>query len=245
MPVTEADLLFTKKVKGEFKNEPKFILMPASIPLMSVEDLIPYENNVKIHTHQQVAKICQSIDKSGRWTNPIIVDGNNVIIAGHGRRLAAIRFGFLEVPVLKLDGISEKDASLLRIADNKVAEGEVDTSMLEEEIRILSDFGVDMVGIFDERELNFLVEDLGEIDFGQISDDISDDVSRQFEENEKLAEEIEDKTLRLSDIFGRRPLSGVEGRILSNFLAYAEEQQGDEGIDALVGFAENFLETQE
>lgn len=245
MPFTDNELAFIKKVKFKPENTIKSIIMPKGVHLVNTEELVPYPNNAKIHTAAQVSKICHSIDKSKRWTQPIIVDGENVIIAGHGRRLAAMSWGMSKVPVIKLDGISEEDAMLLRLADNKVAEGEIDTNALEAELKILAEYNVDMFGIYDERELEFLTEDLGEIDFGQITADIGQDVERQFAENEKFAEELEDKNQRLASIFGKRSITAPEAKILSTFLAYIEEEQGEEGIDALVSFAELYIEDKE
>lgn len=245
MPFSDSELAFIKKVKFKPKHTVKQVLMPQNVPLFELEALKPYENNAKIHTPTQVSKICHSIDKSKRWTQPIIVDGEGVIIAGHGRRLAAGVWGLSKVPVIKLEGISEEDAMLLRLADNKVAEGEIDTNALEAELKILAEFNVDMFGIYEERELEFLTDDLGEIDFGQITQDISKDVERQLCENEKIVDEIEDKNQRLASIFGKRSINHIEARILSRFLAYIEEEQGEEGIDALVSFAEIYLEGKE
>ncbi len=220
MAITDAERSLATKAKFKPKHSYSKIRMPNNVPLMNIEELIPYPNNAKIHTHQQIKKICTSIDTACQWTQPIIVDGDNVIIAGHGRRLSAIAYGFKKVPVIKLDGISDQDAKVLRLADNKVAEGEIDTLALEQEIRILSDFGIDMIGIFDEREFDFLTEDLGEIDISSLSDDVSKDVERQLEENEKISEDANSKESRLSDVFGKRPITPFETRTLGKFLSF-------------------------
>ena len=71
------------------------------IKKVSVEKLIPYVRNSRTHSDAQVAQIAASIKEFG-WTNPILVDGENGIIAGHGRLLAARKLGYTEVPVIEL-----------------------------------------------------------------------------------------------------------------------------------------------
>lgn len=68
-----------------------------------VEDLIPYERNSRTHSEEQIEKVVASIKEFG-WTNPILIDEEQGIIAGHGRLEAAKRLGMKEVPVLVLTG---------------------------------------------------------------------------------------------------------------------------------------------
>lgn len=85
-----------------------------------IEDLIPYARNARTHSDDQVARIAGSIKEFG-WTNPILVDGENGIIAGHGRLAAARKLGMSEVPVIELDGLSDVQKRAYIIADNKMA----------------------------------------------------------------------------------------------------------------------------
>src|SRR5918994_608810 len=73
-----------------------------------VETLVPYAKNARTHSDAQVAEIAASIRAFG-WTNPILVDGGNGVIAGHGRLLAARKLGMAEVPVIELAGMSEAE----------------------------------------------------------------------------------------------------------------------------------------
>ena len=82
--------------------------------------LIPFAKNARTHSDAQVAQIAASIREFG-WTNPILVDGDNGIIAGHGRLLAARKLGMATVPVIELAGLSEAQKRALVIADNKLA----------------------------------------------------------------------------------------------------------------------------
>ncbi len=85
-----------------------------------IGDLIPYAKNARTHSDAQVAEIAASIRAFG-WTNPILVDGENGVIAGHGRLLAARKLGMDEVPVIELAGMSEAEKRAYIIADNKLA----------------------------------------------------------------------------------------------------------------------------
>ena len=71
-----------------------------------IEALIPYARNSRTHSDAQVAQIAASIREFG-WTNPVLVDGSNGIIAGHGRVLAARKLGFEQVPVIELAHLTE------------------------------------------------------------------------------------------------------------------------------------------
>ncbi|CDT52867.1 conserved hypothetical protein [Vibrio coralliirubri] len=240
MAVTKVEKEWIREVQFAPKHKPGQIKMPDAIPLIAVKDLVPYENNVKIHTHEQVARICSSIDGDGRWTAPVIVDGNNVLIAGHGRRLAALCYGITKVPVVKLEGISEEKANQLRLADNKVAEGAIDTELLESELRTLHDFGIDMLGIFGERELEFLTEDLGEIELGALSGDLSVEVEEKANETRQAIEETDERPVPLAEIFNGKMVTTKEARLLSRFMAHIEAKHMTKGLDALVAHADSF-----
>ena len=86
----------------------------------SVLALTPFARNARTHSEAQVAEIAASIRAFG-WTNPILVDEENGVIAGHGRLLAARKLGLVEVPVIELAGLSEAQKRALVIADNKLA----------------------------------------------------------------------------------------------------------------------------
>ncbi|MFC4669420.1 ParB/Srx family N-terminal domain-containing protein, partial [Seohaeicola nanhaiensis] len=83
--------------------------------------LIPYANNARTHSEAQVAQIAGSIREFG-FNNPVLVDGENGIIAGHGRVLAARKLGLAEVPVIELAHLSEAQKRAYILADNRLAE---------------------------------------------------------------------------------------------------------------------------
>jgi site-specific DNA-methyltransferase (adenine-specific) len=124
----------------------------------AVETLIPYINNSRKHSDEQVAQIAASIKEFG-WTNPILVDGENGIIAGHGRLMAARKLGMDKVPIIELAYLSENQRKALIIADNKLAlNSEWDNNLLMIELQELDneDFDLSVLG-FDQDELDALL----------------------------------------------------------------------------------------
>lgn len=124
-----------------------------------VAELIPYASNSRTHSDEQVAQIAASIKEFG-WTNPILIDGENGIIAGHGRLMAARKLGQTEVPVIELKDMTEAQKKAYVIADNKLAlNAGWDNEILKIEIEALKEVGfdIDLLG-FDEKELGLLLE---------------------------------------------------------------------------------------
>ena len=114
---------------------------------LPTEDLIPYPDNAKIHTQEQVALLAGRIVKEG-FNQPIVVDKDMVIIKGHGRRLAAIKLKLEEVPVVVLDDLSPAEVKAARVADNKIAEkAEYDLDKLQLALDdIMNDIDLDSLG---------------------------------------------------------------------------------------------------
>ena len=109
-----------------------------------VTELIPYVNNSRTHSDEQVAQIAASIKEFG-WTNPILVDGDNGIIAGHGRLMAARKLGYKEVPTIELADLTETQKKAYIIADNRLAlNAGWDNDMLKIEFDQLAELGFDM-----------------------------------------------------------------------------------------------------
>jgi DNA modification methylase len=107
-------------------------------------ELIPYARNPRTHTDAQVAQIAASIREFG-WTNPVLVDGANGIIAGHGRVLAARKLGLEQVPVIELAHMSEAQRRAYVLADNQLAlNAGWDEALLRLELADLSELGFDL-----------------------------------------------------------------------------------------------------
>src|ERR1039457_6884225 len=131
-----------------------------------VEELIPYSNNARLHSESQIDQIACNIKANG-WTNPIITDGKNGIIGGHGRLRAARKLGMTEVPTIEISGWTEDQKRAYIIWDNKSAlNAEWDYGVLKTEFEALKivDFDLSLTGFTDQDEMGNLLadpEDLG------------------------------------------------------------------------------------
>jgi len=125
---------------------------------VEVSKLIPYAKNSRTHDDAQVAQIAASIKEFG-WTNPILVDGDKGVIAGHGRLLAARKLGYDKVPTIELKHMTEAQKKAYVIADNKLAlNAGWDNVMLSAELAELEELGFDLGIIgFDNKELDSLM----------------------------------------------------------------------------------------
>ena len=128
------------------------------LEMRKVDALVPYARNSRTHSDEQVAQIAASIKEFG-WTNPILIDGDNGIVAGHGRLMAARKLGMLEVPVIELAGMSEVQRRAYIIADNKLAlNAGWDDELLKLELHALAEqeYDLSMTG-FDGEELSAIM----------------------------------------------------------------------------------------
>lgn len=119
-----------------------------------VGELVKYEANSRTHSDEQIAKIVRSINEFG-FTNPLLIDENNVIIAGHGRLAAALEAGIPELPCIVLEGLSDAQKAALVIADNKIAlDAGWDRDILLSQFDFLKQFDYDLTLTgFDLEEL--------------------------------------------------------------------------------------------
>jgi len=118
--------------------------MKLKIQYKPIADLIPYARNSRTHSDAQIVQIASSIKEFG-WTNPVLLDGKNGIIAGHGRVMAAHKLGETEVPTIELGHMDENQKRAYIIADNKLAlNAGWDNEMLKLEMSDLKDAGYDL-----------------------------------------------------------------------------------------------------
>ena len=130
-----------------------------------VSELIPYARNARTHSDKQITQIAASIKEFG-FTSPILLDGDNGILAGHGRLEAAKKLKLKTVPTIDLVGLTEAQKRAYVLADNRIAlESGWDFDYLVNELKDLkeSDFDIDLTG-FDETEVNNLLGSVDEID---------------------------------------------------------------------------------
>jgi DNA modification methylase len=129
-----------------------------AIEQLPIERVLPYERNARTHSDAQVAQIAGSIAEFG-FVNPVLIDRHGTIIAGHGRVMAARKLGLTEVPVLRLEHLTDAQRRALTLADNRIAESAGwDEKLLAEELARLSDedFKLGVLG-FDDAELSDLL----------------------------------------------------------------------------------------
>jgi DNA modification methylase len=134
--------------------------MTYQIEHVATEKLVPYARNSRTHSDEQVQQIMGSIKEFG-FTNPVLIDADGVIIAGHGRTMAAQRLGMKEVPCLRLSHLTDAQKRAYVIADNKLAlNAGWDDEALANELRGLrdEDFDLSLTG-FDDDELSALLAD--------------------------------------------------------------------------------------
>lgn len=123
--------------------------------------LIPYARNTRTHSEDQVKQVVNSINEFG-FTNPILIDSDNGIIAGHGRVMAAQSLGLDEVPCIRLSHLTDAQKRAYIIADNKIAlNAGWDDALLKLELNDLSDldFDLDLIGFNDAELAAMLVDD--------------------------------------------------------------------------------------
>ncbi|NKD87742.1 site-specific DNA-methyltransferase [Haematospirillum sp. 15-248] len=131
------------------------------IELWPLDRLLPYAANARTHPDEQVAQIAGSIAEFG-FNVPCLVDERGVLVAGHGRLLAAQRLGLSQVPVIRLDHLTDAQARAYRIADNQIAlNSGWDDALLSVEVARLKEDGVDLELLgFPEDELDRLLAGL-------------------------------------------------------------------------------------
>ena len=174
----------------------------------SVNELIPYARNSRTHSDEQVSQIMASIKEFG-FTNPILTDGKDGIIAGHGRLMAAQRLGLNEVPTIELSHLTDAQKKAYIIADNKLAlNSGWDEEMLKIELSELDDMGYDMdLTGFDKFEIDALFMD---------EDDNEETILKNEEYKEKFSILIDcENELQQEEIFYNLTNQGIKCRVQS------------------------------
>lgn len=140
-----------------------------------IKELKPYKKNAKKHSKEQVEQIANSIKEFG-FTQPVIIDKHNSVVAGHGRILGAKKAGLKQVPTVCLEELTEEQIKAYRLVDNKLNESEWDSELLNTELQELWD--------------------IGEVDMGQFDFDID----ALFSEDEPTEKEVKFKTKEKHDV---------------------------------------------
>lgn len=113
---------------------------------LKVSELKPYEKNHRTHPQKQVDLLAKNIERFG-FTTPVLIDKNNVVIAGHGRLLALKQLSRDDVPCVRMENLSDDEVKALRLADNQIAlMGDTDMKLVIPELKELSEELLNMTG---------------------------------------------------------------------------------------------------
>jgi hypothetical protein len=209
-------------------------IVTLKVEMWPIENLTPYELNVKKHEKDQVTRIAAAIAKSGKFDQPIVVDRHGVIIKGHGRRLAALELGMRQVPVVVHADLGPEEVRAMRLADNRVAISDIDSDMLKIELE-----GIDSMlkGIFDDKELDFIGADLGEVNEDAFVNDMGEVLDEQKRDMEERVERAAEERVPLSKAFGFKDVSASAQIHITRLMAKAQAATGLEGGEALAAYA--------
>lgn len=169
---------------------------------LSVDSLIPYERNNKIHDVTQVDRIANSI-KEFWFLQPIVIDKNNIVIVWHGRLEGAKKLWLEKVPCIRAENLTEKQIKQYRILDNKLNESEYNLANLKAEIDSIWDFNIwdielSVDDLFDDI---FSVDDFGEnfslpswekAPFWQMTFTLADEQKKEIEEAIELVKQTDE-----------------------------------------------------
>jgi ParB-like chromosome segregation protein Spo0J len=160
-----------------------------------IDSLIPYAKNARVHDEAQIAQIAGSIKEFG-FNNPVLIDKDNGIIAGHGRVMAARKLGLTEVPTILLDHLNETQRKAYILADNRIAINSTwDNEMLSLELMdIKDDVSLAMLGFNVDELDNILsnknfeagtIDDQGKLDEIKPKYVACPDCGHEFDANDK------------------------------------------------------------
>lgn len=205
-----------------------------TVELWPIENITPYELNVKKHDKEQVARICAAIVRSGKFDQPIVVNRDGVIIKGHGRRLAALELGMKQVPVVRHADLTPEEVRAMRLADNRAAISDIDTEMLRVE---LADMDTTLLeGIFDLKEITFMEADLGAVNTDAFVTDMGEVVADQRKDSDARVERAESNRVPLAKAFGFKDIDGSAQIHITRLMAKAEGTTGMTGAEALTAY---------
>jgi ParB-like chromosome segregation protein Spo0J len=178
--------------------------------MVSVDSLIPYARNSRTHSNEQVAQIAASIREFG-FLNPIIVDGSNGIIAGHGRVLAAQKLKIDQLPCIEASHLTEAQRKAYVIADNKLAlNAGWDDELLQIELGELKDLGFDVtITGFSLEEISKLDEADGDNEQGELDGGID------YQEKYSVVVECKDEGEQAA-LFEQLSAMGLSCKVLVN-----------------------------
>lgn len=204
-----------------------------SIEAIDVEKLVDSDNNHKEHSDESVAKLAKSMASLGQ-IQPVITDKDHVIIAGHGRRMAAVSLGWKKIKVIRLP-VDEMTARKMRIADNLVKNDNVNVDVLAKEIRELSEaLEEDVEMILDEVISNDREQDLtlnaisahSARELDELTVSVTDDVSALAKEGEENVQKTDKEEVTLSAGLGFSKFRIEDIRTVKHWIALMKSKTG-------------------
>lgn len=219
-------------------NDP-YGLVKLPTELWDIDKVKPYAKNTKVHSAAHIAKLKKSIAADGLF-DALIVDFDGVLIAGHGRFEALVALGQTKVPVKHAAHLSKNQADAARIAHNKTSSVDYDSGFMAEELQRLSqadDVDIEALG-FDAHELDFLVEDLGDMNMDAISADLDQDIDDQDEETAAKVAATDASSEKLVKAVGFNAVPIAAVKHVRRFIADIEAETGKTGADAFVAWVE-------
>lgn len=151
-----------------------------NIVYKQIKQLKPYKNNAKKHNKEQIVKIANSIKEFG-FTQPVIIDKNNSVVAGHGRILGAKKAGLKEVPTVCLEELTEEQIKAYRLVDNKLNESEWDKNLLKQSLDEILEMNMEVFGFETDALIEQDIEVEPEIPFTEILNEENNYIVLKFE----------------------------------------------------------------
>ena len=197
---------------------------------VEIEKLIPYKNNARTHSDEQIEKIAKSMKEFG-FINPVLVDGNLNVIAGHGRILGAKKLGMKEVPCLFIEDLTEEQKRAYIIADNRLAEDAGwDKELLKIELEDLKNmnFDITLTG-FELEDFDFSMDETEVIE-DEFDETVPEEPTSKKGEIYKLGKHFlmcGDST-DINDV--EKLMNGVKADMLLTDTAYNVDYEGGTGL---------------
>ena len=145
-----------------------------------IKELKPYKKNAKKHSKEQVEQIANSIKEFG-FTQPVIIDKNNSVVAGHGRILGAKKAGLKQVPTVCLEDLTEEQIKAYRLVDNKLNESEWDSDLLKQSLDEIAEMDMEVFGFTIDSLADETVEVEPEVPFTEILNEENNYIVLKFE----------------------------------------------------------------
>jgi len=207
--------------------------------MWAIDRVKPYAKNTKVHSKEHVKKLQKSIQADGLF-DALIVDMDGVIIAGHGRYEALVGLGQTHVPVKHAAHLTKNQADAARIAHNKTTSTEYDSGFMAEELARLSEADdVDLTALgLDDHELDFLVDDLGDMNMDAISASLDQDIDDQEKETAAKVAATDASSEKLVKVLGFNAVPIAASKDVRRWIASIEASTGLKGAEAFVAFVQ-------